>query len=144
MVQKKSSKKLYAMKILQKDKIFSNNLVRYATTERNVLTYFTKHPFIVNLNYAFQTSTKLFLILDYCPGGDLGQLIQREGYLSEEQAKVYMAEVLLALEDLHSSDIIFRDLKPDNVVIDHDGHALLTDFGLSKEGIYDNKSATSF
>jgi ankyrin repeat protein/tRNA A-37 threonylcarbamoyl transferase component Bud32 len=144
LVQKKSSKKLYAMKILQKDKIFSNNLVRYATTERNVLTYFTKHPFIVNLNYAFQTSTKLFLILDYCPGGDLGQLIQREGYLSEEQAKVYMAEVLLALEDLHSSDIIFRDLKPDNVVIDHNGHALLTDFGLSKEGIYDNKSATSF
>jgi serine/threonine protein kinase len=144
LVQMKCNNKLYAMKILQKDKIFSNNLVRYATTERNVLTYFTKHPFIVNLNYAFQTSTKLFLILDYCPGGDLGQLIQREGYLSEEQAKVYMAEVLLALEDLHKSDIIFRDLKPDNVVIDSDGHALLTDFGLSKEGIFDNKSATSF
>jgi len=144
LVQMKCNKKLFAMKILQKDKIFSNNLVRYATTERNVLTYFTKHPFIVNLNYAFQTATKLFLILDYCPGGDLGQLIQREGYLSEEQAKVYMAEVILALEDLHKSDIIFRDLKPDNVVIDKDGHALLTDFGLSKEGIFDNKSATSF
>jgi hypothetical protein len=144
LVQMKSNNKLYAMKILQKDKIFSNNLVRYATTERNVLTYFTKHPFIVNLNFAFQTSTKLFLILDYCPGGDLGQLIQREGYLNEDQAKVYMAEVLLALEDLHANDIIFRDLKPDNVVIDKDGHALLTDFGLSKEGIYDNNSAGSF
>ena len=84
------------------------------------------------------------MILDYCPGGDLGQLIQREGYLNEDQAKVYMAEVLLALEDLHANDIIFRDLKPDNVVIDKDGHALLTDFGLSKEGIYDNNSAGSF
>lgn len=144
LVQMKCNNKLYAMKILQKDKIFSNNLVRYATTERNVLTYFTKHPFIVNLNFAFQTSTKLFLILDYWPGGDLGQLIQREGYLNEDQAKVYMAEVLLALEDLHDNDIIFRDLKPDNVVIDKDGHVLLTDFGLSKEGIYDNNSASSF
>ena len=145
LVQKRGNKnELYAMKILQKDKIFSNNLVRYAMTERNVLSYFTKHPFIVKLNYAFQTATKLFLILDYCPGGDLGQLIRREGYLEEEVAKVYMAEILLALEDLHNSDIIFRDLKPDNVVIGKDGHVLLTDFGLSKEGILDNKSATSF
>ena len=134
----------YAMKILHKDKIFANNLVRYATTERNVLSYFTNHPFIVNLNFAFQTNTKLFLVLDYCPGGDLGQLIHREGYLSEDRAKVYMAEILLAIEDLHKGDVIFRDLKPDNVVIDSEGHALLTDFGLSKEGIYDNKSATSF
>ena len=81
LVQKKGNRSdLFAMKILQKDKIFSNNLVRYALTERNVLSYFTKHPFIVKLNYAFQTATKLFLILDYWPGGDLGQLIRREGY----------------------------------------------------------------
>lgn len=67
LVQKKTNKQLYAMKVLQKSKIMGQNLVKYARTERNVLSY-TKHPFIVGLNFAFQTNDKLFLILDYCPG----------------------------------------------------------------------------
>lgn len=99
---------------------------------------YTRHPFIVGLNYAFQTRDRLFLILDYCPGGDLGKVIAREKRLSEERARIYLSEILLALEDLHKRDIIFRDLKPDNVVLDKDGHVLLTDFGLSKEGVLDN------
>ena len=119
------------------------NLVKYAVTERNVLSY-TKHPFIVGLNYAFQTRDKLVLILDYCPGGDLGKVITREKRLCEDRARIYLAEILLALEDLHKRDIIFRDLKPDNVVLDSDGHALLTDFGLSKEGVQNNQGASSF
>lgn len=138
------TRELYAMKVLTKAKIFGNNLVRYAKTERDVLSY-TKHPFIVGLNYAFQTETKLFLILDFCPGGDLGRVLQREGRLSEERARKYLCEVLLAIEALHKRDIIFRDLKPDNVVIDTDGHACLTDFGLSKEGVFDpSRGAKSF
>ena len=83
------TRELYAMKVLTKAKIFGNNLVRYAKTERDVLSY-TKHPFIVGLNYAFQTETKLFLILDFCPGGDLGRVLQREGRLSEERARKYL------------------------------------------------------
>ena len=135
---------LYAMKVLTKHKIFGNNLVRYAKTERDVLSY-TKHPYIVGLHYAFQTETKLFLILEFCPGGDLGHILHKEGRLTEERARKYLCEVLLALEDLHRRDIIFRDLKPDNVVIDKDGHALLTDFGLSKEGVFDgSRGAKSF
>jgi len=138
------SSELYAMKVLTKAKIFGNNLVRYAKTERDVLSY-TKHPFIVGLNYAFQTETKLFLILDFCPGGDLGRVLQREGRLNEERARKYLCEVLMAIEALHKRDIIFRDLKPDNVVIDTDGHACLTDFGLSKEGVFDpSRGAKSF
>lgn len=70
LVRKKSSGVFYAMKVLSKDKIISNNLVKYAQTERNVLSYI-EHPFIVNLNYAFQTGKKLYLILEYCEGGDL-------------------------------------------------------------------------
>lgn len=72
------------------------NLVRYAKTERNVLSY-TKHPFIVNLNYAFQTRDKLFLILDYCPGGDLARVLQKERKFSEERARIYISEILLAI-----------------------------------------------
>ena len=99
---------------------------------------YTRHPFIVGLNYAFQTRERLFLILDYCPGGDLGKVIAKEKRLSEERARIYLSEIILALEDLHKRNIIFRDLKPDNVVLDKEGHALLTDFGLSKEGVLDN------
>jgi serine/threonine protein kinase len=71
-------------------------------------------------------------------------VIQKEKRLTEDRVRIYITEVLLALEDLHKRDIIFRDLKPDNVVLDEDGHALLTDFGLSKEGVMDNISAQSF
>ena len=84
------------------------------------------------------------MILDYCPGGDLGKALIREKRFKEDRARIYLAEILLALEDLHKRDIIFRDLKPDNVVLDAEGHALLTDFGLSKEGVLDNSAAKSF
>ena len=63
------------------------------------------------------------MILDYCPGGDLAKVLQREKRFTEERARIYSAEIILAIQDLHKRDIIFRDLKPDNVVIDPEGHA---------------------
>ena len=143
LVQKITTKILYAMKVLSKDRIMGQNLMKYAMAERNVLSL-TNHPFIVKLNFAFQTTHKLFLILDYCPGGDLAKHLQYEKRFTEDRARFYLCEVLLALEDLHKRDIIFRDLKPDNVVLDEEGHAKLTDFGLSKEGVFDSQSAKSF
>lgn len=143
LVEKISSHRLYAMKVLSKMYIMSQNLVKYTVTERDVLAV-TNHPFIVGLNYAFQTNKKLFLILDYCPGGDLSEYIEREKRFTEDRARIYLAEILLALEDLHKRDIIYRDLKPDNVILDGEGHAMLTDFGLSKQGIINNSSAKSF
>jgi hypothetical protein len=143
LVERKNIKQLFAMKVLSKDKIMAQNLVKYAMTERNVLSI-TNHPFIVKLNYAFQSTDRLFLILEYCPGGDLAEHLMKEKKFPEERAKIYLCEIVLALEDLHKRDIIFRDLKPDNVVLDAEGHALLTDFGLSKEGVLDNKGAKSF
>jgi len=113
-------------------------------TERKVLSY-VNNPFIVCLHFAFQTSTKLCLILDYCSGGDLSKHLKIEGRFSEAKAKLYLSEILLALQDLHRRDIIYRDLKPDNVVLDEDGHCKLTDFGLSKEGVMEHTSgARSF
>ena len=143
LVRNRSDNQFYAMKVLRKDKIMAQNLVKYVMTERNVLSYI-RHPFIVALNAAFQTADRLFLILDYCPGGDMGWHLSKEKRFNEYRAKIYASEVLLALEELHRRDIIFRDLKPDNVVFDQEGHAMLTDFGLSKEGVYGNESAKSF
>lgn len=124
----------YAMKILEKEKVLGQNLVRYAKTERNVLVT-ADHQFIVGLRFAFQTSSRLYLIMDYCPGGDMGMALAKHRRFTLELARVYAAEIVLALEYLHKKEIIFRDLKPDNVVFDSDGHALLTDFGLSKTGM---------
>jgi serine/threonine protein kinase len=87
------------------------------------------------LRYAFQTEDRLFLISDYCPGGDLSQYIEIETTFEESKAIVYIREILLGIEALHQQDIIFRDLKPENIVIDGEGHAQITDFGLSREGI---------
>lgn len=133
-VTQKTTGQIYAMKVLRKNKIIGRNLMRYALTERNLLSYI-RHPFIVRLHHAFQTPSCLVLVLQYCPGGNLSALLQREGHLPEVLSKLYTAEVLLALEHLHERNVVYRDLKPENVVLDHEAHAVLTDFGLSKEGV---------
>ena len=143
LVQKINTKEKYAMKVLRKDRIIGHNLLKYAIAERNVLSL-SHHPFIVKLYFTFQTSSKLFLILEYCPNGDLSKHLLFEKRFSEKRAKFYLCEVLLALENLHKRDVIFRDLKPDNVVLDEEGHCKLTDFGLSKEGVSENQYAQSF
>ena len=143
LARKRGTMEHYAMKVLRKAQICDQNLKRYVMTERNILSYI-KHPFIVSSRYAFQTPEKLILIMDYCPGGDLGQLLEKEGKLEESRAKLYAAEILLALEELHSNGVIYRDLKPENVVLDVNGHAMLTDFGLSKEGMESDMLTASF
>jgi serine/threonine protein kinase len=143
LVQHKRSGQIFAMKVLRKSKIMGRNLVRYAVTERNLLSYI-RHPFIVRLYFAFQTPSCLVLGLEFCPGGSLAQYIQRESRLSENLAKLYFTEVCMAIEYLHERQVVYRDLKPDNVVLDEIGHAKLTDFGLSKEGVEGIAGAKSF
>jgi serine/threonine protein kinase len=89
----------------------------------------------MSLHYAFQTSHHLVLVLQYCSGGDLQKKLHQESFFEESTARLYSAEVLTALVHLHERFIVYRDLKPENVVLDGDGHCLLTDFGLSKEGV---------
>jgi len=84
------------------------------------------------LHYAFQTPEKLYFVIDFLNGGELFYHLRREQRFSEERAKFYAAEILLALECLHKNNIIYRDLKPENVLLDSKGHIKLTDFGLSK------------
>jgi len=143
LVQQKNTQNYFAMKVLDKKRIEKQNIFKYAMTERNVLSIIN-FPFIVKLNYAFQTKEKLFLLLEYCPGGDLSKQLQIQTRFSEDKAKFYICEITLALGELHKKDIIFRDLKPDNIVIDKEGHAMLTDFGLSREGVNEKHIAKSF
>ena len=143
LVEKINTKEKFAMKVLNKEKIFGQNLLKYAIAERNILSQ-NNHPFIVKLNYAFQTSSKLFLIIEYCPKCDLSKHLIQEKRFKEQKAKFYMCELILALEYLHKKDVIFRDLKPGNLLLDKEGHIKLTDFGLSKEGVKDNFYTKSF
>jgi protein-serine/threonine kinase len=143
LVKHKRSSYVYAMKVIRKNKVIGRNLVRYAMTERNVLSYI-RHPFIVRLYFAFQTPSCLVLGLEYCSGGSLAQYLHRESRLQENIVRLYIAEICMALEHLHARQVAFRDLKPDNIVIDEIGHAMLTDFGLSKEGVEGIVGAKSF
>ncbi|KAJ0390908.1 hypothetical protein P43SY_011178 [Pythium insidiosum] len=92
-----------------------------------------RHPFVIHLTYAFQTESKLYLVMDFQPGGELFSYLRQEGTFTEDKARFYLAEMILALEHLHSKGIIHRDLKPENVLISAEGHVKLTDFGLAKE-----------
>ncbi|CAG9472541.1 unnamed protein product [Plasmodium vivax] len=142
LVKHTQNNKLYAMKILRKENIISRNQLEHTKIERNVLKC-VSHPFIVKLYYAFQTTKKLYFILEYCPGGELFFHLSKMRELTEEAAIFYTAEIILALQYLHKLNIIYRDVKPENVLLDEMGHIRLTDFGLSKEGISDNNSARS-
>jgi len=131
---------LYAMKMLRKENIVKRNQVEHTRAERNVLETVC-HPFIVTLCYAFQTPKKLYLVMEYCPGGELFFHLSRAGCFSEGRTRFYVAEVTSSIAYLHRMSVIYRDLKPENLLIDVEGHCKVTDFGLSKEGIEDNHSA---
>jgi serine/threonine protein kinase len=130
----KQTKDIYAMKILKKDMIIKENMVAHTLSEKKILEQL-QHPFIVGLKYAFQTEAKLYLVLDFLAGGELFFHLKEETKFTAERAKFYTANIVLALEHLHTRNIIYRDLKPENVVLDKDGYAVLTDFGLAKSQI---------
>lgn len=144
LVSEKKTGELYALKVLRKDNVIKRNQVEHTRTERSVLGY-VKHPFIVGMNMAFQSKEKLYFVLDYCPGGELFFHLGKLGKFPEARARFYTAEIILAISYVHSLDIVYRDLKPENVLLDVNGHIRLTDFGLSKEGISNSSSgANSF
>lgn len=138
-VRMKTDGKIYAMKVLKKENIIKRNQVEHTRTERQVLGYI-RHPFIVGLNYAFQTKEKLYFVLDYCAGGELFFHLGKLGKFPEHRACCYAAQITLALQYIHELDVIYRDLKPENVLLNDKGNVMLTDFGLSKEGIHSNFS----
>ncbi|RMB98081.1 hypothetical protein DUI87_25559 [Hirundo rustica rustica] len=143
-VQGTNTGKIFAMKVLKKAKIACNAKdTAHTRAERNILEA-VKHPFIVDLIYAFQTGGKLYLILECLSGGELFMQLEREGIFLEDTACFYLSEITLALGHLHSHGIIYRDLKPENIMLNSQGHIKLTDFGLCKESIHDGAVTHTF
>lgn len=102
------------------------------------------NPFIVKLYHAFQSPTNLYFVIDFLNGGELFYHLRKERRFSQKRTQLYAAEIVLALECLHQNGVIYRDLKPENVLLDSEGHIKLTDFGLSKVGISGEKMSYTF
>jgi len=135
--------KIYAMKVLQKEKVLIHKQLKYAQAEANILRK-NNHPFVLSLYFSFQTPINLYMVIDCCSDENLAMLIMRQNKLSEEEARFYLAELILAIEYLHSMNVLYRDLKPENVLVALDGHLMLADFGLSKENMGRKELASTF
>ncbi|KAJ2883818.1 rim15, signal transduction response regulator [Coemansia aciculifera] len=134
LAKKRTTGEYYAIKILKKADMISKNQISNVKAERAIMMAQTGSPFVVRLLYTFQSRTSLYLVMEYLNGGDCAALLKAIGTLSEDWARNYLAEVVLGIEDLHARNVVHRDLKPDNLLIDSEGHLKLTDFGLSKLG----------
>ena len=133
-----------AVKVMSKSRLFQQEQrVERVITEKRILARL-KHPFVVSLQWAFQTSTHLFLVMDFCGGGELFFHMLRRSRFEEPDAMFYFCEILLGLEYLHSQQVLYRDLKPENCLLDSRGHIRLTDFGLSKDTLVHSSLSHSF
>ena len=130
--------KIYAVKKIKKEVILMKNQVIHSRNEQLVMSKI-KSPWIVELKASFQEDDYLFLIMEFLPGGDLMTLLIERDTFTEEEAKFYIAELICCLESIHKLDCIHRDIKPDNILIDKNGHIKLSDFGLAKvsDKLYD-------
>eukprot|EP00428_Durinskia_dybowskii_P083089 CAMPEP_0170424420 /NCGR_PEP_ID=MMETSP0117_2-20130122/37547_1 /TAXON_ID=400756 /ORGANISM="Durinskia baltica, Strain CSIRO CS-38" /LENGTH=591 /DNA_ID=CAMNT_0010683285 /DNA_START=1 /DNA_END=1773 /DNA_ORIENTATION=+ len=145
LAESKADGKLFALKIITKKNMRSSDK-RQAKAERDILHSMTlkaPHPFTSGLKFAFQSENNLYLGMDYIPGGNLRELIKKFKFLPEDWVRFYAAELVLAISHLHSLNVLYRDIKPHNVMIDAHGHLILIDFGLSKQEIIHPRGALS-
>lgn len=128
------NKKLYAMKVIRKADMLRNAQEGHLRAERNFLVTAEGSKWVVPLVTAFQDTQHLYLVMNFCIGGDFLGLLIRKNTLSEQITKWYMAEMILCIEEAHKMNWIHRDVKPDNFLIGADGHLKISDFGLAFDG----------
>ncbi|KAJ4420601.1 cAMP-dependent protein kinase catalytic subunit [Gnomoniopsis sp. IMI 355080] len=131
LVQSRHNQRFYAVKVLKKAQVVKMKQVEHTNDERKMLGE-VKHPFLITLWGTFQDSRNLYMVMDFVEGGELFSLLRKSGRFPNPVAKFYAAEVTLALEYLHEKNIIYRDLKPENLLLDRHGHLKITDFGFAK------------
>ncbi|KAM7277872.1 hypothetical protein ACFE04_005006 [Oxalis oulophora] len=127
----KTSGNVYAMKKLKKSEMLRRGQVEHVKAERNLLAEVDSNC-IVKLYCSFQDEEYLYLVMEYLPGGDMMTLLMRKDTLTEDEARFYVGETILAIESIHKHNYIHRDIKPDNLLLDKNGHMKLSDFGLCK------------
>eukprot|EP01065_Artemidia_motanka_P049873 TRINITY_DN83_c0_g1_i3.p1 TRINITY_DN83_c0_g1~~TRINITY_DN83_c0_g1_i3.p1 ORF type:complete len:482 (+),score=180.10 TRINITY_DN83_c0_g1_i3:75-1448(+) len=140
-VRKRDTGEIFALKAMQKEVIMRENLTEHTKAEKNLLSRIN-HPFIVKLHYAFQDATKLYLVLDFLSGGEVFYHLSQVGNFTEHRSKFYTAQIATALGHIHDLKIIYRDLKPENCVLDKDGNCCITDFGLAKPNVQGQSAQT--
>lgn len=131
-MQSKHNQRYYAVKVLKKQQVIKMKQVEHTNDERKMLQR-VKHPFLITLWGTFQDSKNLYMVMDFIEGGELFSLLRKSQRFPNPVAKFYAAEVTLALEYLHAQNIIYRDLKPENLLLDRHGHVKITDFGFAKD-----------
>ncbi|KUI59540.1 cAMP-dependent protein kinase type 2 [Cytospora mali] len=131
LVQSRHNQRFYAVKVLKKAQVVKMKQVEHTNDERRMLGE-VKHPFLITLWGTFHDSKNLYMVMDFVEGGELFSLLRKSGRFPNPVAKFYAAEVTLALEYLHEKNIIYRDLKPENLLLDRHGHLKITDFGFAK------------
>jgi len=142
LVQFKQTNELFAMKSLKKDVLLDEDQVESTLLEKNILQSIN-YPFLVGMVFCFQTEERVYFILPFVRGGELFQLLRKNKYFPEESVKFYAAIIGLALEYLHKSGIVYRDIKPENILLDEDGYLKLIDFGMAKI-LRDGEETNSF
>jgi len=130
-VRKKDDREVFALKTMRKKDMIDKNQVAHIRAERNLLSA-AESPWLVKLLYSFQDDIYLYLVMEYCAGGDLMTILMREDILTEDQTRFYISELAEAIHGVHKLKFVHRDLKPDNVLISNKGHIKLSDFGLAK------------
>ena len=131
LVQKKDTKNLYAMKSLRKDALLEREQIEHTKTEKMIMQHIN-HPFLVSLEWAFTTPGKIYFVMGFMKGGELFFHLKESRKFSEERARFYAAQIALGLGHLHSRNIVYRDMKPENILMDEFGNVYLTDFGMAK------------
>lgn len=131
LVEKKSDKKVYAMKSIRKDIMIENDQIESAKMEKKILLN-NKHPFLVKMSYVFQTEQKVYFVMNFIRGGELFTHLNNEKRFSEDKARFYAIQIMLSIGYLHKQDILYRDIKPENILMGEDGYLFLADFGLAK------------
>eukprot|EP00667_Euglena_gracilis_P010073 EG_transcript_10250 len=125
---------IMAMKKLKKEEMMNRNQIQHVRAERDVLVEATHgNPWVVELFYAFQDATFLYIIMEYLPGGDMMTWLIKKDVFAEVDVRFYIAELALAVHSIHHMKYVHRDLKPDNILLSRDGHIKLSDFGLAKQ-----------